>query len=135
VSGAEREDGPREREDGPPKPAAASGETRRTVIVSGAANVLVGVIKLAAGLLTGSSAMLAEAAHSAADTLNQAFLLTSVHRGQRPADPSHPFGYGQERYFWSLLAAFGIFVAGGGFSISEGIRALGHEGSGDLLIA
>ena len=79
--------------------------------------------------------MLAEAAHSAADTLNQAFLLTSVHRGQRPADSSHPFGYGQERYFWSLLAAFGIFVAGGGFSIFEGILALGHEGSGDLLIA
>ncbi|HEX7269335.1 MAG TPA: cation diffusion facilitator family transporter, partial [Streptosporangiaceae bacterium] len=117
------------------KPAAASGETRRTVIVAGAANVFVGVIKLAAGLLTGSSAMLAEAAHSAADTLNQAFLLTSVRRGQRAADPSHPFGYGQERYFWSLLAAFGIFVAGGGFSIFEGILALGHEGGGDLLIA
>jgi cation diffusion facilitator family transporter len=117
------------------KPASAAGETRRTVIVAGAANVFVGVIKLVAGLLTGSSAMLAEAAHSAADTLNQAFLLTSVHRGQRPADASHPFGYGQERYFWSLLAAFGIFVAGGGFSIFEGILALGHEGSGDLLIA
>ena len=128
MSGGEREAGQR-------KPASTSGETRRTVIVAGAANVFVGVIKLAAGLLTGSSAMLAEAAHSAADTLNQGFLLTSVHRGQRPADPSHPFGYGQERYFWSLLAAFGIFVAGGGFSIFEGILALGHEGSGDLLIA
>jgi cation diffusion facilitator family transporter len=79
--------------------------------------------------------MLAEAAHSAADTLNQAFLLTSLHRGARPADAKHPFGYGQERYFWSLLAAFGIFVAGGGFSIFEGIIALGHEGSSDLLIA
>jgi len=141
VSGREREAGPRA-EGGPRAPeggrrtrAPASGETRRTVIVAGAANVFVGVIKLAAGLLTGSSAMLAEAAHSAADTLNQAFLLTSVRRGQRPADPSHPFGYGQERYFWSLLAAFGIFVAGGGFSIFEGILALGHEGSGDLLIA
>jgi cation diffusion facilitator family transporter len=125
----------RQREAGQQEPTAASGETRRTVIVAAAANVFVGVIKLAAGLLTGSSAMLAEAAHSAADTLNQAFLLTSVHRGKRPADPSHPFGYGQERYFWSLLAAFGIFVAGGGFSIFEGILALGHEGSGDLLIA
>jgi cation diffusion facilitator family transporter len=135
VSGGEREAGPREPEARQGKPAAASGETRRTVIVAGVANIFVGVIKLAAGLLTGSSAMLAEAAHSAADTLNQAFLLTSVHRGQRPADPSHPFGYGQERYFWSLLAAFGIFVAGGGFSIFEGILALGHEGSGDLLIA
>ena len=135
MSGGEREAGQREQEAGQRKPAPASGETRRTVIIAGAANVFVGIVKLVAGLLTGSSAMLAEAAHSAADTLNQAFLLTSVHRGKRPADPSHPFGYGQERYFWSLLAAFGIFVAGGGFSIFEGILALGHEGSGDLLIA
>jgi len=124
-------------ESGPGKPAPASGDgaTRRTVIIAGAANVFVCVIKLVAGLLIGSSAMLAEAAHSAADTLNQAFLLTSVHRGARAADPEHPFGYGQERYFWSLLAAFGIFIAGAGFSIFEGIIALGREESGDPLIA
>jgi cation diffusion facilitator family transporter len=124
-------------EPGPEEPAPASGHrgTRRTVIIAGAANLFVGIIKLAAGLLSGSSAMLAEAAHSAADTLNQAFLLTSVHRGERPADPEHPFGYGQDRYFWSLLAAFGIFVAGAGFSIFEGILALGREESGDPLIA
>jgi divalent metal cation (Fe/Co/Zn/Cd) transporter len=70
--------------------------TRRTVLIAGAANLFVGVIKLVAGVLAGSSAMLAEAAHSAADTLNQAFLLASLRRGERPADPRHPFGYGQE---------------------------------------
>jgi cation diffusion facilitator family transporter len=78
--------------------------TRRTVLVAGTANVVVAVAKLAAGLLSGSSAMLAEAAHSVADTLNQAFLLTSLRQGERPADEHHPFGHGQERYFWSLLA-------------------------------
>ncbi len=109
--------------------------TRRTVLTAGAANLFVGVIKLAAGILVGSSAMLAEAAHSAADTLNQAFLLTSLHRGERPADSRHPFGYGQERYFWSLLAAFGIFIAGAGFSIFEGLLALGREHRGSPLLA
>jgi cation diffusion facilitator family transporter len=105
--------------------------TRRTVIVAGAANVVVGLAKLAAGIMSGSSAMLAEAAHSAADTLNQVFLLTSLRRAERPADREHPFGHGQERYFWSLLAAFGIFVAGGGFSIFEGLLSLSsrHEES------
>ncbi len=101
------------------------------MLVAGGANLVVTAAKLAAGILTGSSAMLAEAAHSAADTLNQVFLLTSVHRGERPADSRHQFGYGQERYFWSLLAAFGIFVAGAGFSVFEGLLALrrtgGHE--------
>ena len=105
-------------------------ETRRTVIVAGIANVVVGLVKLAAGIISGSSAMLAEAAHSAADTLDQFFLLTSLKQADRPADRAHPFGHGQERYFWSLLAAFGIFIAGAGFSVFEGIlsmRSTAHE--------
>ena len=114
---------------------AGRASTRVTVLIAGAANLVVGVIKLAAGLMVGSSAMLAEAAHSAADTLNQAFLLASVQRGERPADPRHPFGYGQERYFWSLLAAFGIFIAGAGFSVFEGVLALSREHAESPLIA
>jgi cation diffusion facilitator family transporter len=109
--------------------------TRKTVLIAGAANLFVGVIKAVAGVLTGSSALLAEAAHSAADTLNQAFLLASIRQGRRPPDARHPFGYGQERYFWSLLAAFGIFVAGAGFSVFEGILALTRPDHGsDVLI-
>jgi cation diffusion facilitator family transporter len=110
-------------------------ETRRTVLIAGAANILVGVAKLVAGILSGSSAMLAEAAHSAADTLDQAFLLTSLHRADRPADREHPFGHGQERYFWSLLAAFGIFIAGAGFSVFEGLLTLSSKRSEDPLFA
>ncbi len=121
---------PTGKQDGQPQRA-----TRRTVLIAGAANLFVAVVKLVAGLLTSSSAMLAEAAHSVADTLNQAFLLTSVHRGARPADAGHPFGYGQERYFWSLLAAFGIFIAGAGFSVFEGVLALQHGSSHSALLA
>ncbi len=108
--------------------------TRRTVLIAGAANIFVAVIKLVAGIITGSSAMLAEAAHSTADTLNQAFLWTSVRQGERPADPSHPFGYGQDRYFWSLLAAFAIFIAGAGFSVFEGLLALRRGGGHSPLV-
>jgi cation diffusion facilitator family transporter len=110
--------------------------TRRTVIVAGVTNLIVGIAKLVAGILTGSSAMLAEAAHSAADTLDQAFLLASVRRGGRPADAGHPFGYGQDRYFWSLLAAFGIFIAGAGFSVFEGLLAISKPaGDQDVVVA
>lgn len=110
--------------------------TTRTVIVAGAANVFVGAVKLTAGILSGSSAMLAEAAHSGADTLNQLFLLASLRRGRRSSDARHPFGYGQERYFWSLLSAFGIFIAGAGFSVFEGLLSILRNGGGhDLPIA
>ncbi|QXJ24095.1 cation diffusion facilitator family transporter [Actinomadura graeca] len=106
-------------------------ETRKTVLVAGAANLILAVTKLVAGVLAGSSAMLAESAHSVADTLNQGFLFASLQRSARPPDRRHPFGYGNERYFWSLLAAFGIFVAGAGFSIFEGILTMtGHGGEG-----
>ena len=98
-----------------------------TVLLAGGANLAIAVAKLVAGALTGSSAMLAEGAHSVADTVNQLFLLTALTRSKKPADVQHPFGYGMERYFWSLLAAVGIFVLGAGFSVYEGIHSLLHQ--------
>ncbi|GAA4064539.1 cation diffusion facilitator family transporter [Actinomadura miaoliensis] len=109
-------------------------ETTKTVLVAGTANLLLAITKLVAGVLAGSSAMLAEGAHSVADTLNQAFLLASLRRSARPPDRRHPFGYGNERYFWSLLAAFGILVAGAGYSIFEGVLAIvGREPGGEQV--
>jgi cation diffusion facilitator family transporter len=105
-----------------------------TVLVAGGANLAIAVAKLVAGALTGSSAMLAEGAHSVADTVNQLFLLTALTRSKKPADVQHPFGYGMERYFWSLLAAVGIFVLGAGFSVYQGIHALLHPAPVEELV-
>ena len=68
--------------------------------------------------------MLAEAAHSVADTANQGFLLVSLQRGEREPDAEHPFGHGKERFFWSVLAAVLIFLAGAVFSVGQGILEL-----------
>jgi cation diffusion facilitator family transporter len=103
---------------------AASAElraARRTVLIALGANASIAVAKLFAGLVSGSSALLAETAHSVADTMNQVFLLYSLRLSEREADAEHPFGYGKERFFWSFLAAVGIFVAGAGFSMYEGL--------------
>ena len=67
---------------------------------------------------------MAEALHSIADSGNEILLLVGLRRSSRHADPEHPLGYGQERYFWALLAALGIFLIGGVLSIVEGIRSL-----------
>jgi cation diffusion facilitator family transporter len=98
-------------------------ESRTTVLIALGANVAVTGMKIVAGLIGGSSAMLSEGAHSLSDTVNELFLVASVHRSERPADSRHPFGYGAERFFWSLIAAVGIFVAGGLFSLFEAYRA------------
>ncbi len=91
-------------------------ETRGTVLLALLVNVAVALAKGVGGLLSGSAALLSEAAHSVADTLNEVFLLLSLTKAERPADRTHPFGYGKERFFWSLLAAIGIFVSGAGYS-------------------
>ena len=111
-------------------------ESKRTVLVAFAANLAIAAAKLVAGLVSGSSSMLAEAAHSVADTLNQVFLLTSLKVSSRPADREHPFGYGKARFFWSLLAAVGIFIAGAVFSVYQGVHTLrgGAEESGGILV-
>ncbi|GAA0316553.1 cation diffusion facilitator family transporter [Streptomyces turgidiscabies] len=103
--------------------ASADRRTRVTVLVALGANLLIAVAKAVGGLLTGSPALLSEAAHSVADSLNEVFLLAALRRSRRPADRRHPFGYGKERFFWSLLAAVGIFVMGGCFSFFQGVEA------------
>jgi cation diffusion facilitator family transporter len=102
----------------------AEDESTPTVLLAGAANLLIALAKLAAGLASGSAAMLSEAAHSIGDTMNQVFLMAALRRSRRAPDEEHPFGYGMERYFWSLLAAVGIFVLGAGFSAYQGIKAI-----------
>jgi cation diffusion facilitator family transporter len=102
----------------------ADEESTGTVVVALVANLAIAVAKIAAGLIGGSSAMLAEGAHSVADTTNQVFLLTSLRLSRKAPDDTHPFGYGKERFFWSLLAAIGIFVSGAVFSIYQGVHEL-----------
>ncbi|WP_327294300.1 MULTISPECIES: cation diffusion facilitator family transporter [unclassified Streptomyces] len=99
-------------------------KTRVTVLVALAANLVIAVAKAVGGVFAGSPALLSEAAHSVADSFNEVFLLFALRRSKRPADPQHPFGYGKERFFWALLAAVGIFVMGGCFSVLQGIEAL-----------
>jgi cation diffusion facilitator family transporter len=106
---------------------------RRTVLIALVANFLIAVAKGIGGLVTGSSAMLAETAHSIADTVDQVLLLVSLPLGERRPDEEHPFGYGKDRFFWTFLVAVIIFLAGAIFSIGDGVlRLMGREilGSG-----
>ncbi|MGH3865878.1 MAG: cation diffusion facilitator family transporter [Pseudonocardiaceae bacterium] len=110
------------------------GESTWTVIVALAVNVVIAVMKAVAGVLTGSAAMLAEAAHSVADTSTEALLLAALRQSERPADRRHPFGYGKVRFFWSLLAAVSIFVTGAMFAVYEAGRTIFGGGGEQTLV-
>ena len=111
-------------------------ESVGTVIVAGLANLAIAAAKLVAGLLSGSAAMLSEAAHSLADTVTEVFLFVALRRGTKPADEEHPFGYGKESYVWAFIAALFTFVGGAGFSIYHGIvTIIRGEHTGEYLIS
>jgi cation diffusion facilitator family transporter len=111
--------------------------SRRTVIVALAANALIAVVKLGGGLVSGSTALLAEAAHSLADTVNQTFLLGSISLAAREPTEEQPFGHGQQRYIWTFMAAVSMFVAGATFAVGYGVAELVRGGgeSGGFGIA
>lgn len=100
--------------------------TRRTVLIALLANLLVGITKLAGGLLSGSASLFAEAGHSVADTANQTFLLFSIQVADQDPTPDQPFGYGRVRFLWTFLAAVLMFLAGAFFAIGYGIFEIIH---------
>lgn len=101
-------------------------ESTGAIYTAAGANLAIAVAKFVGAGLTGSSAMLAEGAHSVVDTANQILLLVGLKRAEKPADAKHPFGYGREVYFYAFIVALFIFLGGGIFAIYEGAHKIQH---------
>jgi len=98
----------------------------KAVVTAVIGNSIVTCAKFVGFFFSGSSALLAEAVHSLADTMNQALLWLGIVRSARQADSEHQLGYGQERYFWNLVSAVTIFFVGCAYTISHAVEQLKH---------
>jgi zinc transporter 9 len=96
----------------------------KSVIAALLGNIFVTILKTIVAIVSGSASMFAESVHSFADTLNQSLLLIGLKRSKRPADDIRGYGYGIERFFWSLISACGILFIGAGITIYHSINSL-----------
>ena len=100
------------------------------VVFALSGNGVIAFLKLAGFLISGSGAMFSEAIHSFADTANQGLLLVGIKRSTKEANSRFSYGFGQERFFWALVSACGVFFIGSGVTVYHGISALVSD-SGD----
>jgi len=84
-------------------PAAFSAAKRRVALHSMVAAAVMTVLKLAAGLMSGSLGVLSDAAHSALDLVGVTLTFFSVQVSDKPADEDHTYGHGK----FENLSAFG----------------------------
>src|ERR687892_2834339 len=128
---APADDPPARRSPGPRRSTAAlrasqRQDSERNVTLALGANLVVAAAEFAIGVAIGSAAMLAEAVHSTADSINEVLLKVSLYHGRRPADAVHPRGYAGARFLWAFVAAIMSFVIGGCLSIAIAVYELLH---------
>jgi zinc transporter 9 len=95
-----------------------------SVSISIATNTAIAGAKGFGWFVTGSPTLFAEMIHSFADVGNQVLLKVGEVRGRGAPDKVHPFGRGQEKYFWALVSAVSVFFIGCGINIYHGVHAL-----------
>jgi cation diffusion facilitator family transporter len=112
----------------------AGGESKVAVVAALLGNLLIAILKLVAGLISGSASMLAEAAHSFSDVGNQILLLIGISRAHAPPSAKHPYGTGKAAYFWPFMVAILLFGIAGAYSVFEGYEKIAHPHElGDIV--
>jgi cation diffusion facilitator family transporter len=75
-------------------------------------NILLTIVKLAAGVFGHSKAMIADSLHSASDVLATGIVFIGLRISKKPADDKHPYGHGNADTIASFLVALILLLTG-----------------------
>ena len=103
-----------------------------SVIAAIASNIAVGIVKFIAAAVSGSAAMVSEGVHSIVDSGNGFLVLFGLRQSRKQPTIEHPFGFGKELYFWTLVVAVSVFALGGGISVMQGVHAIQNALAGTV---
>jgi len=92
--------------------------------VSVVANLALFGVKLALGLIAGSIALIADAVHTASDSLTSVVVIVSAYIARKPPDAKHPYGHGRIEYVAAVVIALLLGIAGFEFARESFARVL-----------
>ncbi|MCS4540952.1 MAG: cation diffusion facilitator family transporter [Euryarchaeota archaeon] len=86
--------------------------SERAAVISTVLNISFTLLKLLAGLLSGSLGLIAETVHSAMDSFSSIIAFSGLHFGKRPPDVTHPYGHGKIETFSGALITLVLIISG-----------------------
>lgn len=100
-------------------PHASASRTKRTALLGLGVNFLLVLVKLLAGLIGHTYALVADAVESLADIVGSVVIWGGLHVGARPADDNHPYGHGKAESLAALVVASLVLAAGIGIAVTS----------------
>ena len=97
-------------------------ELTKVTLVGSIGNLVLLTFKFVAGILSGSSAMVADAVHSLSDFLTDLVVLVFVRIGAKPQDEDHDYGHGKYETLATLLVALALVGAAIGIIVTGSLK-------------
>ena len=94
----------------------------KVTLVGSVGNLVLLSFKFVAGILAGSSAMVADAVHSLSDFLTDLVVLVFVRIGAKPQDEDHDYGHGKYETLATLLVALALVGAAIGIIVTGSLK-------------
>ena len=105
----------------------------RVSLVTIIGNIALSVIKLLAGIIAHSSAMISDAVHSASDVFSTFVVIIGIKLASKKPDKEHPYGHERMECVAAIVLAMVLFITGLGIGL-EAVKNIIHGNYGDLQV-